>query len=95
VYTDDVPKPEELRNEARELLDVADRFGCKGLKLAAEAELAESGITVDTAAEIIMKRAARSSRRQRSTSLLQKPVILTKRGTISVCASLSSSKARR
>jgi speckle-type POZ protein len=54
VYTDDVPKPEELKNEARELLDAADRFGCKGLKLAAEAELAESGITVDTAAEIIL-----------------------------------------
>jgi speckle-type POZ protein len=54
VYTDGVPKPEELQNEARELLDVADRFGCKGLKLAAEAELVDSGITVDTAAEIIL-----------------------------------------
>jgi hypothetical protein len=31
-----------------------DRFGCEGLKLATEAELAESGITVDTAAKIIL-----------------------------------------
>jgi hypothetical protein len=55
VYANDVPKPEELKNEAaRELLDVANRFGCKGLKLAAEAELAASGITVDTAADMIM-----------------------------------------
>jgi hypothetical protein len=27
VYTDDVPRSEELKNEARELLHVADRFG--------------------------------------------------------------------
>jgi hypothetical protein len=53
VYANDVPKPEQLRNEARELLDVANRFGCKGLKLAAEAELASSGIYVDTAADMI------------------------------------------
>jgi hypothetical protein len=33
---------------------VANRFGCKGLKLAAEAELAASGITVNTAADMIM-----------------------------------------
>jgi speckle-type POZ protein len=54
VYADDAPKPEELQNEARELLDVANRFGCKGLKLLAEAELVESGITVDTAADLIL-----------------------------------------
>jgi hypothetical protein len=33
---------------------VADRFGCKGLKLVAEAELASSCITVDTAADMIL-----------------------------------------
>jgi speckle-type POZ protein len=54
VYADDVPKPEDFQKEARELLDVADRFGCKGLKLLAEAELVESGITVDTAADLII-----------------------------------------
>jgi hypothetical protein len=54
VYANDVPKPEQLKNEARELLDVADRFGCKDLKLVAEAELASSCITVETAADLIM-----------------------------------------
>jgi speckle-type POZ protein len=51
VYANDV---ENLSSEARELLDVANRFGCKGLKLAAEAELAASGISVDTAADLIL-----------------------------------------
>jgi hypothetical protein len=51
VYTNDI---EDLQNEARELLDVADRFGCKGLKLAAEAELVASGISVDSAANMIL-----------------------------------------
>jgi hypothetical protein len=51
VYANDV---EDLHNEARDLLDVANRFGCKGLKLAAEAELASSYITVDTAADMIL-----------------------------------------
>jgi speckle-type POZ protein len=54
IYANDVPKPEEFQKEARELLDVANRFGCKGLKLSAEAELVESGITVDTAADLVL-----------------------------------------
>jgi speckle-type POZ protein len=54
VYANDVPKPEKLKNEARELLDVADCFGCKGLKLVAEAELAASGISIDTAADLVL-----------------------------------------
>jgi speckle-type POZ protein len=54
VYTNDIPQPEELQNEAPDLLDVALCFDCKGLKLAAEAELVESGITVDTAADMIL-----------------------------------------
>jgi speckle-type POZ protein len=51
VYANDV---EDLRNKARELLHVADRFGCKGLKLAAEAELVASGLSVDTVADLIL-----------------------------------------
>jgi hypothetical protein len=54
VYADVVPNSEDFQKEARELLDVADRFGCKGLKLLAEAELVESGITVDTAADMLI-----------------------------------------
>jgi hypothetical protein len=54
VYGNAVPDSEELKSEARDLIDVANRFGCKGLKLWAEAELVESGITVDTAADLIL-----------------------------------------
>jgi speckle-type POZ protein len=54
VYGNAVPESEELLNEASDLLDVANRFGCKGLKLLAEAELVESGITVGTAADLIL-----------------------------------------
>jgi hypothetical protein len=54
VYGNAVPESEELLNEASELLDVANHFGCKGLKLLAEAELVESGIRVDTAADLIL-----------------------------------------
>jgi speckle-type POZ protein len=54
VYGNAVPESEELLNEARELLDVANRFGCKGLKLLAEAELVDSGITVDTAVDLVL-----------------------------------------
>jgi hypothetical protein len=54
VYGNAVPEPDELLTEARELLDVANRFGCKGLKLLAEAELVDSGITVDTVAGLIL-----------------------------------------
>jgi hypothetical protein len=60
VYANDVPQPEELKNEARELLDVANRFGCKGLKLLAEAELAVSGLSVDTAADLVLLADARN-----------------------------------
>jgi hypothetical protein len=54
VYADDFPKFELLQSEARDLLNSADRFGCKGLKLLAEAEIASWGITVDTAADLII-----------------------------------------
>jgi hypothetical protein len=36
------------------LLDVAHRFGCKGLQLFVEAELVASGLTVDTAADLMI-----------------------------------------
>jgi hypothetical protein len=54
VCTDDVPKPEDFLKVARELLGVANRFGCKSLKFAAETELAAFGITVDIAVDMIM-----------------------------------------
>jgi hypothetical protein len=54
VYANAVPESEELRNEASDLLDAANRFSCKGLKFAAEAEIVASGISVDTAADMIL-----------------------------------------
>jgi hypothetical protein len=54
VYGNAVPDSEEVVSEARDLLDVANRFGCTGLKLLAEAELVDSGITVDTAADLML-----------------------------------------
>jgi speckle-type POZ protein len=54
VYADEVPESEDFLKVARQLLDVADRFGCISLKLLAEAELVQSGITVDTAADLII-----------------------------------------
>jgi hypothetical protein len=54
VYGNAVPEFKEMKNEARELIDVADRYGCISLKLLVEAELVESGMTVDTAADLII-----------------------------------------
>jgi hypothetical protein len=47
VYDNSVPEYKELVNEACGLIDVANRFGCKGFKLLAKAKLVESGITAD------------------------------------------------
>jgi hypothetical protein len=74
VYDNVVPESEELLNEAPDLIDSANLFGCKGLKLLAEAELVELGITGDTAADLILLGDAKTchcSRRQPAASLQQ------------------------
>lgn len=50
IYTNE--PPENL--SYRKLLEVADRFGCFHLKLAAEAELVEAGVDANNAAELLL-----------------------------------------
>ena len=49
-----VPKKDVLAENSKAIVRAADRFGCSGLKLAAEAELASAGITTENAAELIL-----------------------------------------
>ena len=51
IYTDEPP---EVMDEPREVLKVANRFGCSGLKLIAEAEIVKAGIDEENAAELLM-----------------------------------------
>ena len=54
VYGGEHPWKDVLNKEGRNIIRAADRFGCTGLKLAAEAEMAAAGITTDNAAELIL-----------------------------------------
>ena len=54
VYGGEVPPKAVLKDEARTLIQAADRFGVTGLKLSAEAELASSGINIENCAELIL-----------------------------------------
>jgi hypothetical protein len=54
IYGGEVPGKDVLKEEARDIIKASDRFGCTGLKLAAEAELASAGIAVDNAADLIL-----------------------------------------
>ena len=54
IYGGEVPGKDVLKEEARNIIKTSDRFGCTGLKLAAEAEMASAGIAVDNAAELIL-----------------------------------------
>jgi hypothetical protein len=54
VYGGEVPPKDVLKDEARTLIQAADRFGVTGLKLSAEAELVSSSINVESCAELIL-----------------------------------------
>ena len=54
IYGGEVPGKDVLKEEARGIIKTADRFGCTGLKLAAEAELSTVGITTENTAELIL-----------------------------------------
>lgn len=51
IYTDEPPK---VMHDPREVLKVANRFGCSGLKLIAETEIVKAGIDAENAAELFM-----------------------------------------
>lgn len=54
IYTGEFPYKNFLRSNALAIIRAADRFGCTGLKLTAEIELAAGGITTENAAELIL-----------------------------------------
>ena len=54
IYGGEVPGTEVLKSEGRSIIRAADEYGCTGLKLAAEAELASAGITTENAAHLIL-----------------------------------------
>ena len=54
VYGGEVPSKEVINEQAKDIIHAADKYGCTGLKLTAEAELATAGITTENAAEIIL-----------------------------------------
>ena len=50
VYSDEIPENVGFR----ELLEVADRFGCSRLKLTAEGEIVKTGIDATNAVELLL-----------------------------------------
>lgn len=54
VYAGEIPSKDILDTEAKAIVRAADKYGCTGLKLAAEAALASAGITADNAAGLIL-----------------------------------------
>ena len=54
IYGGEVPSKEVINEQAKDIIRVADRFECTGLKLTAEAEMTAAGITTENAAELIL-----------------------------------------
>ena len=54
VYGGDIPTKNIIKDQAKAIINAANRFECTGLKLTAEAELATTGITTENAAELIL-----------------------------------------
>lgn len=54
VYGGEVPSDNILEVQAKAIVDAANKYGCAGLKLTAEAKLSSAGITTDNAAELIL-----------------------------------------
>ena len=54
IYWGETPPQEQLSQNAYNLLKVADRFGCVGLKFLAESELIRSGMTTINVAEMLL-----------------------------------------
>jgi hypothetical protein len=54
IYGGEVPSKEVINDQAKDIIHAADKYGCVGLKLAVEAEMAAAGITTENAAELIL-----------------------------------------
>eukprot|EP00567_Pseudictyota_dubia_P011409 CAMPEP_0197442256 /NCGR_PEP_ID=MMETSP1175-20131217/8311_1 /TAXON_ID=1003142 /ORGANISM="Triceratium dubium, Strain CCMP147" /LENGTH=375 /DNA_ID=CAMNT_0042972689 /DNA_START=575 /DNA_END=1702 /DNA_ORIENTATION=+ len=59
-YGEEIPPDDLMKRDARNVLDIADQFGCVNLKLVAESALVESGINESTAAELLLFADAKS-----------------------------------
>ena len=54
IYGGEIPDRDKLKEYGQDLINIANRFGCTGLKHAAEAELAYSAIEIGNCAELIL-----------------------------------------
>jgi len=55
IYGEEIPSKDILKSNAGYIMHAADRYGCIGLKLAAEAEMVSSGvIRTENAAELLL-----------------------------------------
>ena len=54
IYGGELPAKNSIKYNARAIVSASNRFGCTGLKLAAEAEVATAGITTENAADVIL-----------------------------------------
>ena len=54
IYGGEIPGKNVLKEEGRNIIRAADRFGCTGLKLAAESEMSAADITIENTAELIL-----------------------------------------
>ena len=54
IYGGEIPPKAVLMGNSRAIIRAANEYGCTGLKLAAEAELARDGIATENAAELIL-----------------------------------------
>ena len=54
IYGGEMPSDEVLSGQAKPIIHAADKYGCTGLKLAAEVKMAAAGIHAENAAELIL-----------------------------------------
>ena len=54
IYGEETPPQEQLSQNSHKLLEVADRFGCVGLKFLAESKIIRSGMTTINVDDMII-----------------------------------------
>lgn len=54
IYGGEMPSEEFLGDQAKPIIHAADKYGCTGLKLAAESKMATAGVTTENAAGLIL-----------------------------------------
>ena len=54
IYGGEIPSKNIIKDQAKDIIHAADKYGCTGLKLAAESEVAAADITIENTAELIL-----------------------------------------